>query len=136
MRRPAPALFRVRSLNDQKQALRAQVRARAPKAGSPAFVDASVRAQERLSAVALQSGARVIALYRALPSECGTASVAATLQAAGREVCYPAVVPGTLALQCRRSAGVFAAGALAVEEARGDPPSLSAIHLPAAPPLA
>ncbi|TMA08470.1 MAG: hypothetical protein E6J86_18475 [Deltaproteobacteria bacterium] len=65
----------MHSLNDQKQALRAQVRARAPKPGSPAFVDASVRAQERLSAVALQSGARVIALYRALPSECGTACV-------------------------------------------------------------
>src|SRR2546429_7943128 len=128
-RRPAPNLFGMSSLNEQKQALRAQLRARAPKSGSPAFVAASVRAQERLAAAALQSGARVIALYRALASECGTASVAAALEAAGREVCYPAVVPGALALQFRRSAGVFVAGALGVEEPTGGPVSLADIDL-------
>ena len=124
------------SLNEQKQALRAQLRARAPKSGSPAFVAASVRAQERLAAAALQSGARVIALYRALPSECGTASVAAALEAAGREVCYPAVVPGALALQFRRSAGVFVAGALGVEEPTGGPVSLDDIDLLVVPAIA
>src|SRR2546427_2240570 len=124
------------SLNEQKQALRAQVRARAPKPGALAFVAASVGAQERLAAAALQSGARVIALYRALPSECGTASVAAALEAAGREVCYPAVVPGALALQFRRSAGVFVAGALGVEEPTGGPGSLADIDLLGVPAIA
>ena len=126
----------MRSLNDQKQVLRAQVRARAPKPGSPAFVDASLRAQERLSAAVLQSGARVIALYRALPSECDTASVAAALQASGREVCYPAVVPGELALQFRRSSGVFVAGALGVEEPTGGLVSLDDIDLLVVPAIA
>ena len=123
-------------MNDQKQALRAQVRARAPKPGSPAFVDASLRAQERLSAAVLQSGARLIALYRALPSECDTASVAAALQASGREVCYPAVVSGELALQFRRSSRVFVAGALGVEEPTGGPVSLDDIDLLVVPAIA
>ena len=123
-------------MNDQKQALRAQVRARAPKPGSPAFVAASVRAQERLSTAVLKSGARMIALYRALPSECGTASVAAALQEAGREVCYPAVVTGDLVLHYRRSSGVFVAGALGVEEPTGGPVSLEDIDLLVVPAIA
>jgi len=59
----------------------------------------------------------MVALYRALPAECGTASVAAALQAQGCEVCYPAVVPGERALQFRRASGVFVAGALGVRGA-------------------
>ena len=92
------------SLDEQKRALRAELRNRLPKPGSPEFVAASVQAQDRLAAAALRTGARMVALYRALPSECGTASVAAALQAQGCEVCYPAVVPGERALQFRRAA--------------------------------
>lgn len=124
------------SLDDQKRALRTEVRARLPKPGSPGFVAASVRAQERLAQAALRGGARVIALYRALPSECGTASAAAALQAAGREVCYPVVVPGERALQFRKAAGVFVAGALGVEEPTGAPIALDQIGLLVVPAIA
>lgn len=124
------------SLDDQKRELRDQVRARIPRPGSPEFVAASVRAQERLLADALQTGARIVALYRALPSECGTASVAAALQTAGREICYPATVPGDRALQFRRSSGVFVAGALGVEEPTGSPVPLAAIDLLVVPAIA
>ena len=124
------------SLDDQKRALRARVRAGIPKPGSPEFVAASVSAQERLLANALQGRARMVALYRALPSECGTASVAAALHNAGVEVCYPAVVPGDRALQFRRSAGVFVAGALGVEEPTGSPVALAGIDLLVVPAIA
>ena len=124
------------SLDDQKRALRAEVRARLPRPGTDAFVSASVRAQERLLAEALREGAGIVGLYRALPSECGTASVAAALQASGREVCYPAVVPTERALQFRKSAGVFVAGALGVEEPTGAPVPLAEIALLVVPAVA
>jgi 5-formyltetrahydrofolate cyclo-ligase len=124
------------SLDDQKLALRAQVRSRMPEPGSAEFVSASVRAQERLLEAALGQDVGMVALYRALPSECGTASVAAGLQAAGREVCYPVVVPGERALQFRRGAGVFAAGALGVEEPTGTPVPLGQIALLVLPAIA
>jgi 5-formyltetrahydrofolate cyclo-ligase len=124
------------TLDEQKRGLRAEVRARTPKSGSPEFVAASVAAQERLAQAAVSSGARVIGLYRALPSECGTAAVAAALQAAGAEICYPAVVPGERALQFRKSAGVFVAGALGVEEPTGAPVSIEQIELLVVPALA
>lgn len=123
------------SLDDQKRALRAEVRSRLPKAGSAEFLTASVRAQERLLLQALQ-GRGIVALYRALPSECGTASLAAGLQAAGREVCYPVVLPGERALQFRRASGVFVAGALGVEEPTGGPVPLADISLLVVPALA
>jgi 5-formyltetrahydrofolate cyclo-ligase len=126
----------MRSLDDQKRALRADLRARLPKPGSPEFVAASVRAQKRLEAAALQTGARLVALYRALGSECGTAAVAAGLQAAGRDVCYPAVVPGERALQFRRVSGVFVAGALGVEEPTGEPVPFEEIGLLIVPAVA
>src|SRR6184192_4812005 len=100
------------SLDAEKRALRARM----PAPGSEAFVAASVAAQERLASSSLASGARVVALYRALPSECGTASLAAALQAAGKEICYPVVVPGARCLEFRRAAGVFVSGALGIEE--------------------
>ncbi|HET7784400.1 MAG TPA: 5-formyltetrahydrofolate cyclo-ligase [Myxococcales bacterium] len=118
----------MHSLDDQKRALRAAVRARMPKSGSPAFLAASAFAQQRLAAAALASDARVIALYRALPSECATESVAAALSAAGRELCYPLVVQGSRPLQFRKP-GAFVKGALGVDEPTGDPVALSAIDL-------
>jgi 5-formyltetrahydrofolate cyclo-ligase len=124
------------SLDDQKRALRTEVRARLPAPGSERFVAASVRAQERLLAEAIDAGAGIVGLYRALPSECGTASVATALQASGREVCYPAVVPGERALQFRRASGVFVAGALGVEEPVGAPVPLSEIALLVVPAIA
>jgi 5-formyltetrahydrofolate cyclo-ligase len=128
--------FCMPSLDDQKRELRARVRARIPKPGSPEFVAASVSAQERLLANALQHRARMVALYRALPSECGTASVAAALQSAGVEVCFPAVVSGDRGLQFRRSSGVFVAGALGVEEPTGSPVELAGIDLLVVPAIA
>lgn len=116
------------SLDEQKRALRALVRARMPKRGSPEFVAASVAAQQRLAAAAAASAARLVALYRALPSECGTELVAAALQAAGRELCYPLVVSGARPLQFRK-AGRFVTGVLGVEEPTGEPVALSDIGL-------
>jgi 5-formyltetrahydrofolate cyclo-ligase len=124
------------SLDDQKRALRAQVRARMPAPGSAAQVDASVAAQERLFRSALVAQARVIALYRALPSECGTASLAAALEAAGKEICYPVVLPGRRELSFRRGAGVFVSGALGIEEPTGGPVPLSQIDLIVVPAIA
>jgi len=124
------------SLDSEKRALRALVRARMPAPGSEAFVAASVAAQERLASSSLAAGARVVALYRALPSECGTASLAAALQAAGKEICYPVVVPGARCLEFRRAAGVFVSGALGIEEPTGSPVALSDIDLVVAPAVA
>ncbi len=122
------------TLDEQKRSLRAAVRAGMPKSGSPEFVAASVAAQERLAAQVC--GARVVALYRALPSECGTAVAAAALQAAGAEICYPALVPGELTLQFRKGAGVFVAGALGIEEPTGAPVPLENIELLVVPAIA
>lgn len=123
------------SLDEQKRALRALVRARTPKRGSPAFAAASHSAQQRLAAAAGASAARVVALYRALPSECGTELLAAALEAAGRELCYPLVTAGTRPLQFRK-AGAFVAGALGVEEPTGEPVALSDIDLLVVPAVA
>ncbi len=123
-------------LAGQKRALRAEVRARMPRPGSTEFASASAAAQERLAAFVLAKGARTIALYRALPSECGTAALAAALEAAGREVCYPAVIPGERALAFRRGSGVFVAGALGIEESTGGPVALDQIDLLVVPAIA
>jgi len=124
------------SLEDQKQALRAELRKTALTPGSPEHVTASLAAQKRLAEVAIESGARRIALYRALPSECGTAALAAALEAAGREVCYPALVACQLGLQFRRSSGVFVAGALGIEEPSGPEVPLDQIELLVVPAIA
>ncbi|HTO96614.1 MAG TPA: 5-formyltetrahydrofolate cyclo-ligase [Myxococcales bacterium] len=124
------------SLDDQKRALRAEVRARLPRPGSPEFVSASVRAQERLLERALQGVPGMVALYRALPAECGTDAVAAALQEAGREVCYPVVAPGERALRFHRGAGAFVAGAFGVEEPTGAKVALEEIGLLVVPALA
>jgi 5-formyltetrahydrofolate cyclo-ligase len=133
---PAPGFSPMPLLDDQKRALRAEVRARIPGPGSPEFISASLRAQKRLLDAALLQGAGAVALYRALPTECGTASIAAGLQAQGREVCYPVVVPGDRALQFRRAAGAFVAGALGIEEPTGAPVPLREIALLVVPALA
>jgi 5-formyltetrahydrofolate cyclo-ligase len=124
------------SLDLQKRALRTLVRARMPAPGSAEHVSASVAAQERLARSELVAGARTIALYRALPSECGTASLAAALQAAGKEICYPVVLPEARALVFRRGAGVFVAGSLGVEEPTGVPVPLEEIDLLVVPAVA
>jgi 5-formyltetrahydrofolate cyclo-ligase len=126
----------ILSLEDRKLALRALVRGKLPRPGSAEHVSASVAAQERLLSFALSSGARMVALYRALPSECGTASLAAALTAAGREICYPVAAPGARALSFRRGAGVFVGGALGVEEPTGGPVALEEIGLLVVPALA
>jgi 5-formyltetrahydrofolate cyclo-ligase len=124
------------SIEEQKRALRAQVRLRILKPGSPEQVAASVAAQTRLASSGLVSMAQLIALYRALPSECGTAALAAQLEALGRTVCYPVVSPGDRALSFRRSAGVFVSGALGIEEPTGNAVSLEEIDLIVVPAIA
>jgi 5-formyltetrahydrofolate cyclo-ligase len=132
-----PALtFPMHSLDDQKRALRAEVRARLPAPGSPEFLSASLRAQQRLLEWALRRDPGMVALYRALPAECGTETVAAALQSSGHEVCYPLVVPGARALQFRRGLGAFVAGPLGVEEPTGAPVPLEEIGLLVVPALA
>ena len=123
-------------LDDRKQALRALVRGRLPAPRSPEHISASVAAQERLASSDLVAAAKVIALYRALPSECGTASLAGALQAAGKKICYPAVLPGTRPLEFRRPADVFVAGALGIEEPTGVPVDGAEIDLLVVPALA
>jgi 5-formyltetrahydrofolate cyclo-ligase len=120
-------------LEKRKRVLRAEVRARMPKEG---FVAASVAAQERLAGSGLAAAAKVVGLYRSLPSECGTASLAAKLQAAGKEICYPAIVPSQRQLAFRRGAGAFVAGDLGVEEPVGSPVELAEIDLLVVPAIA
>jgi 5-formyltetrahydrofolate cyclo-ligase len=120
-------------LEERKRVLRAEVRARMPREG---FVAASVAAQERLAASELVRAARVVGLYRSLPSECGTASLAETLQAGGKEICYPAVVPGQRELAFQRAAGPFAAGSLGIEEPTGAAVPLAEIDLLVVPAIA
>jgi 5-formyltetrahydrofolate cyclo-ligase len=124
------------AIDDEKRALRALVRARMPKPGSPEQVAASVAAQSRLAESELLAGARMIALYRALPSECGTAALAAKLEASGRDVCYPVVTPDGRALSFRRGVGVFVSGALGIEEPTGSPVALGDIDAIIVPAIA
>jgi 5-formyltetrahydrofolate cyclo-ligase len=109
------------SLDEQKQALRALVRGRMPRPGSDEFAAASAAAQERLASRLLrEEEPQMIALYRSLPSECGTSMLAELLAAMGRQLCYPVVLPGERALEFRRASGAFTAGALGVEEPTGE----------------
>jgi 5-formyltetrahydrofolate cyclo-ligase len=124
------------SIDSQKRALRALVRSQMPPPRSAACLAASVAAQERLAASSLASGARVVGLYRALPSEIGTGALAAALTAAGKEVCYPIVVPGARCLEFRRSSGVFVPGSLGVEEPTGPPVPLEVVDLLVVPAVA
>ena len=127
------------SLDEQKRALRGRVRSLLPAPGSAEQISASVAAQERLASSQLAAEAQVIALYRALPSECGTASLAAALQAAGKEICYPVVLPGRRELEFRRGVGVFVPPSSAEPAASRFPRLLGALeHLDrvAARPLA
>ena len=107
-----------------------------PAPGSAGHAAASTAAQERLSLSELARAARVVGLYRALPSECGTGALAAALQAAGKEVCYPVIRPGARALEFRRAAGTFVPGALGIEHPTGALVPLAAIDLLVVPAVA
>ena len=122
------------SLDAAKRDLRVEIRRKVPAPGTPAHLAASVAAQERLASSQLAHSARCVGLYRALPSECGTASLAAALQSLGKEICYPAVVAG--ALQFRRASGVFVRGSLGIEEPTGAAVELAAIDLLVVPAIA
>ncbi len=122
------------SLDAAKRDLRIEIRRRVPAPGTPAHVTASVAAQERLASSAVVVAARIVGLYRPLPSECGTGSLAAAIQSLGKEICYPAVHAG--ALQFRRASGVFVRGALGVEEPTGPAVELTAIDLLVVPAIA
>jgi 5-formyltetrahydrofolate cyclo-ligase len=126
----------LQSLESEKRTLRAEVRQRMPKPGSPEQVAASVSAQTRLAMSDLVASARLIALYRALPSECGTAALAAQLEALGRAICYPVVSANERTLSFRKSAGVFVSGGLGIEEPTGGTVSLEEIDLIVVPAIA
>ena len=122
------------SLDAAKRDLRVEIRRKVPAPGTAGHVAASVAAQERLASSPLVVPARIVGLYRPLPSECGTGSLAAALQSLGKEICYPAVAGGTL--HFRRAAGVFVRGALGVEEPTGPAVELAAIDLLVVPAIA
>lgn len=121
-------------LDSAKRTLREQVRSRLPAPGSDVHAALSSAAQERLAASPLIAAARVVALYRALPSEVATAALAAALLAAGKEICFPAVVGG--ALEFRLVGDAFVRGALGVEEPRGPVVRAAAIELLVVPAVA
>jgi 5-formyltetrahydrofolate cyclo-ligase len=124
------------SLDERKQALRKLVRGRMPQPGSSGFAAGSTAAQERLASRLLREDVPlVIALYRALPAECGTLALAELLAAMGRDVCYPVVRPGERALEFRRG-DTFALGALGIEEPSGEVVPVSAIELLVVPAVA
>lgn len=118
----------------EKRALRSAVKARLPRPGSPAHAAASKAAQVRLLA---ETGAALrVGLYRALPSECGTALLAGALAEAGKDVCYPVIHPGRRALVFRRAGSGFRPGALGIDEPTGEEVALSTLDLLVVPALA
>lgn len=125
------------TLDQRKRELRKEVRERLPRPGTDAFTAASLAAQERLASWILRhdESVRLVGLYRALPSECGTLELARLLEEMGRELCYPVVREGERALQFRRGAG-FAAGALGIEEPTGEPVELQDLQLLVVPAMA
>ena len=116
--------------------MRELLRTRMPLPGSAGLLASSAAAQQRLSQSELVRKARVVGLYRALPSECDTVALAAALQAAGKEICYPVVQPDARALGFRRATGVFLPGALGIEEPTGAEVALAAIDLLVVPAIA
>ena len=124
------------ALDQQKRALREAVKKRMPSPGTPEHLASSLAAQDRLSRSDLLQGARVIGLYRALPSECGTSALATALLAAGKELCYPVATPSLRPLSFRRASGLFVRGALGIEEPEGSPVLLADLDVLVVPALA
>ncbi|HWE22608.1 MAG TPA: 5-formyltetrahydrofolate cyclo-ligase [Myxococcales bacterium] len=114
------------TLEERKAALRDQVRRRAR--GS---LEASRAAQERLLSSGLLRG--TVALYRALPSECGTELLASALD---DRACFPCVMPGRAELEFRRAGNAWSRGALGVLEPAGEPVALDHIDVLVVPALA
>jgi 5-formyltetrahydrofolate cyclo-ligase len=77
----------------------------------------------------------VVAVYRALPSECGTALLASALERAGKTVCYP-LIRGERALTFHHAGASFATGTHGIEEPTGEEIPLAAIELLVVPALA
>ena len=111
-----PSKDRAATLEARKRAIRAQVAALLPTPGSAEHAAASERAQERLAQSEPARAAHCVALYLATPGECATASLAQALLAAGKDVCFPAVVAGEHPLRFLRPNGPFARGALGIDE--------------------
>jgi len=124
-------------LDERKRELRKQVRERMPRPGTDAFTSASLAAQERLASWVLRhdESVQMVALYRALPSECGTLELAKLLEEMGRQICYPVVGEDQRELRFRRGTG-FAAGALGIEEPTGDMVELADLNLLVVPAVA
>jgi len=125
------------SVDDRKRALRAHVKGACRRPG-PAVEAASTAAQRLLLASGLLSGARTIALYRALPSELQTAGLAQALEQAGARVVYPVVQDAERVLAFAPPEGPLRKGALGIEEPAVDASRvpLSALDLLVVPGLA
>ena len=120
------------SIEERKRALRAQVRGRRP--DDP---EAAARAaQERLARSELMLAPRLVALYRALPSEAPTHLLAGSLMARGIELCWPRVVNGQKVLEFRRAGASWSRGALRVDEPTGEPVPLALIDVLVVPAVA
>jgi len=117
------------TLDAAKQALREEVAARVPPPGSRQQARASASAQERLVSSPLVRAAACVALYRSTRSECATDEAFAALAAAGKDVCFPAVVPRELVLRFVRPHGPARRGALGIDEFDGPAVGLDEIDL-------
>ena len=102
-------------LDQSKRALREAVKGRC-RIGGPLLEAASIAAQARLLSSGLLDGARVIGLYRALPSELKTAALEEALLARGVRVCLPAVREPERALSFHLAGGPLQKGPLGVHE--------------------
>ena len=114
------------TLEERKTALRDEMRRR-PR-GTP---EAAKGAQERLLESGLLTGN--VGLYHALPSECGTDLLAATL---GQRACFPCVSPGSAQLQFRRATGAWTKGPLGILEPQGEAVPLRDIDVLVVPAVA
>jgi 5-formyltetrahydrofolate cyclo-ligase len=122
----------METLEERKSALRAQVRGRRP--SDPEM--AARAAQERLARSELLLAPRLVALYRALPSELPTHLLAGSLMARGIELCWPRVVEGQKLLEFRRAGASWSRGALRVDEPTGDPVPLALVDVLVVPAVA
>ena len=114
------------TLEERKTALREEMRAR-PRGAK----EVARAAQERLLASGLLTG--TVGLYRALPSECGTEILEASL---GDRACFPCTVAGKAELQFRRAGESWTRGPLGVLEPKGAVVPLAAIDVLVVPALA
>lgn len=106
-------------ISQAKTDLRAQMKG---KCRVPVTQAASEAAQQRLLESELVAGVRVVALYRALPSEIGTELLERELRARGVNVCLPIVDAAARILLFAPAGGPMERGALGIEQPKNARP--------------